>query len=150
MCDMASRMLSPAKIFPKRRKLSETGRNKIEMISSQPTRKKTTIINILRTPEVSPFGPNKCIRNPDTIRLKRPNKPESKENNRHGRGHIEIGVGPPEQGAINAKNAARRIDMSPTHGPDSWNQSRPVGKQDKNENGGKKPEGFLYQLMSDD
>src|SRR5213079_945447 len=86
----------------------------------------------------------------DTIRLKCPDEPENKENNGHGRSHVEIGVGSPEQGAINAKDAARRIDMSPTHGPDSWNQSGPVGKQDKNENGGEKPEGLLYQLMSDD
>src|SRR4029077_5908467 len=86
----------------------------------------------------------------DTIRLKCPNKPENKEDNGHRRSQVEIGVGATEQRAINLKGAARRIDMSPTHGPDPWNQSRPVGKQDKNENGGEKPEGFLYQLMSDD
>src|SRR4029077_20231590 len=86
----------------------------------------------------------------DTIRLKRPDKPENKENNGHGRSHVEIGVGATEQRAINLKGAGRRIDMSPTHRPDSRNQSRPVGEENEDENGGKKPEGFLYQLMSDD
>src|SRR5438552_19211403 len=66
----------------------------------------------------------------DTIRLKCPDKPENKENNGHGRGHVEIGVGTTEQGAINVKGAGRRINMSPTHGPNSRNQPRPVGEQD--------------------
>ena len=53
-------------MFPNNRKLSAIGLNKIEITSSQPTAKKITIMRILTIPEVSPFGPNKCFRNPPT------------------------------------------------------------------------------------
>src|SRR4030095_11072167 len=85
----------------------------------------------------------------DTIRLKCPDKPENKENNGHGRSHVEIGVGATEQGAINVKGAGCRINLSPTPGPDARTQTRPVGEEDENENGGKKPERFLHQLAPD-
>ena len=86
----------------------------------------------------------------DTIRLKCPDKPEDKENKGHGRSHIEIGIGATEQGTINAKDAGRRINMSPTHGPNPGNQTRPVSEQDKNENGGEEPERLLHQVAPDD
>src|SRR5438309_6621233 len=56
---IASRMFSPAKMLPKRRKLNETGRNRIENTSRNPTRKKMTINRSLSAPVDSPFGPNK-------------------------------------------------------------------------------------------
>ena len=40
--------------------------------------------------------------------------------------------------------------MSPAHRPDSRNQSRPVGEENENENGGEEPERFLHQLAPDD
>ena len=86
----------------------------------------------------------------DTIRLNCPNNPENKKNSGHGRSHVEIGVGAAEQGAIDVKDAGRRIVMSPADRPDAGNQSRPVGEQNENENGGEEPERFLHQLASDD
>src|SRR5205814_9504141 len=38
----------------------------------------------------------------------------------------------------------------PAHGPCSRNQSRPVGEEDEDENGGEEPKRFLHQLPSDD
>src|SRR3954451_3753296 len=57
-------MFSPANVFPYRRKLSETGRNKIETTSKQPTTKNTTVKRTFKAPEVSPFGAKSSLRNP--------------------------------------------------------------------------------------
>jgi len=49
------------------------------------------------------------------------------------------------------EGAARRIDMSPTHSRPLESVPRPVGKQDKNENGWKKPKKvFFTSSLSDD
>ena len=121
------------------------------MISSQPTRKEDDDHQYFKDAGSLAFRSEQVHQeSSDTIRLKCPDKPENKENNGHGRSHVEIGVGAAEQGAINVKGAGRRIDMSPAHRPDSRNQSRPVGEENEDENGGEEPERFLHQLPSDD
>ena len=55
---------SPPNMLPKRRKLSETGRNAIEMSSRKPTKKKITTIMYLMNPELSPLGPKMCNAKP--------------------------------------------------------------------------------------
>ena len=46
-------MFSPAKVLPYSRKLRDTGRNKIEINSKQPTAKNTTTRTIFKTPVLS-------------------------------------------------------------------------------------------------
>src|SRR5436190_23381218 len=61
---IVSSMFSPAKMLPYSRKLKETGRNRIEMISKQPTAKNTTISNSFKNPVLSPLGANNSFANP--------------------------------------------------------------------------------------
>ena len=48
------------------------------------------------------------------------------------------------------KYAGCRVVMTPSDGPDSGNQSRPVRKQNEDENCGEKPKGFLHQIPAND
>src|SRR5205807_6768168 len=86
----------------------------------------------------------------NTVGLKRPDKPQDKENSRHRRGHIEIGISTAQKRPIDMKRADRWVVMSPADRSDAGNQAEPIHEQNENENRREKPKRFPHQLAPDD
>jgi hypothetical protein len=94
---MALRHALPRVNVSKRRKLSDTGRNRMETTSRMPTRKNTTIIITFRKPVVCPFGAKMCPRIPYAIRLV-PTQSSMRRTPWPSQGHVQIRVGAAEPG----------------------------------------------------
>src|SRR5437667_12545302 len=84
----------------------------------------------------------------DAVSLNRPDDPANEEDGRHREGQVQIGVGAAEQRPIDMKRAGG-IVMAPADGPDAGYQTKPVQKQNENEDRRETPERLFHQLPAD-
>lgn len=86
----------------------------------------------------------------EAVGLEGPDGPHHKEDNRHGEGHVEIGIGATEEGLGDVINAEERpIGMPKADGADTGDEAKPIREEDEDEDGGEEPEGLLDELMAD-
>src|ERR1041384_6848908 len=75
-----------------------------------------------------------------------PDNPAGKENQRHGEGHVEVGIRPAKKRLFHLKTV--RAVMAPSDIAKKRNQPGPIGEQDKNKDGRKKPKRLAHQRMA--
>src|SRR5207248_5005858 len=74
--------------------------------------------------------------------------PTHKKDQGHGKGHVQVRIGPPQQRIGNME--AVSCPMAPADCPKTWNQANPIAKQNENKDSREKPKRLLYQLIADD
>jgi len=76
-----------------------------------------------------------------------PENPTAKEDESHGKCHIQVGIG------TSQKWAPFGVAVSEPHVPadrtDPWNQTSPIREENEDENGGEEPEGPLNEIRAD-
>ena len=141
-------MFSPAKILPKRRKLSEIGRNRIEKISRKPTAKKMRPQQLQAAGGFA-LGPEQMRQKAArAIGLHRPDHPAGEEDHRHGEGHVQVGVAAAQQRSVDVESVRGLMPQPivPTPGI-SPNQ---LANRMKMKMRGEEPKRLLHQFGPDD
>src|ERR1035437_522343 len=80
----------------------------------------------------------------DPVGLESPDDPAGEEDHGHGGGHIQVGIAATQQGSRDFE--AMLAGLAPTDGSDTWNETKPIGKQDEDEHRGEEPERLLNKV----
>ena len=149
-CDMASSMFSPAKTLPYRRKLSEMGRNAMETTSMKPTSEKDHDHHVFQEARRLALGAEDM--QDETLRCRCDCSAQINQSTIKMADMAKVmfrsALPPRNSGRVHLK-AIRRL-MPPADRADAREQTKPIGEENEDENGGEKPKRLPNQFGPDD
>src|SRR5438874_3780017 len=83
------------------------------------------------------------------VGLDRPKQPQGEKDDGHRARHVQVRIAAAEQRPIKMKRAVGQV-MAPTDRAHARDETKPVYKENEDENGGEKPESLSDQLSADD